>query len=361
MSDDASLAVPTSPEDIEMIGEFGDQIMNDLMSLGVILLAYGAYFVLFIASTRILISRWKESRSSALLLCLSVVLFISQSLRMPTMIYLTALDTKMLLQVPEPILPARFDALVIIGGHASPILHWTRAIAFIVADAIVVWRASMMPNVNRIAALGLTIFMVGNAAMLLVYPMIVSTAKDWVHEHVQIADNIVACAYFISMLTNLAATALIGFSAWKHHITLKGLIGSSGNPQVLKVLITFVETGIFYATLQLMNTAFYFVSSFNPPDFTTTPDFYKAAQIVDEITIAFAAISPVIVILVVQGGRSPLSNVAPSSVRPQPPTSYNLSSTAKERSTSNFGGTTKRDSFGLASSNGSLKDVEKAI
>lgn len=343
-----------SSDDLELIAEFGSQIIGDVMTLGVNLLSYGLYFVLFVTSTRILLQRWKESRSSSLLLGLSTVLFLSQTIRMPTFIYLTVLDVKTLLMMPTIPLADRFDVLSVPGGRTIPIIHWTRAFTLIVADGAVVWRASMMPNVNKHAILGLTGFMIFNACMLLIFPMIRSISPDWNFEHQDIMTDIIGSSYLTSTLTNLFATGIIAVSAWKHNNSLKGFVGSARNPQVLKVLITFVETGLIFVLLQLTNTLLAWV----PP--LDDVNYLNALSIIDELVLSFAAISPVIVILVVQSGRSILgTSEGPSSIRAQAPASYNLSSTNK--GASSFGGTTKRDSFGMSSADNSVKDLEKAL
>ncbi|KAH8834147.1 hypothetical protein DL96DRAFT_1579572 [Flagelloscypha sp. PMI_526] len=344
---------PTSPADIQTISDFGTQITGDFLTLVVAFLIYGAYICLFAMSTRILLRRWKTSSSSLLLMVLSMILFISQSLRIPTILYITAMDVKVLLGASDdPILVDRWEALRVIS-HVTPIMHWSRAITTIVADAIVVWRACMMPNRETGFALALTGLMILNAGNILVYPFMFTFARAWMRQHDRIVQVQYSSGLVSSLVTNFFATAFIGWRAWRHHKNIKSVLGNARNPQVGKVLVTLVETGVIYLVLQFTNTLVNLV----PPEAMLVPGgaMIYAQAVFDEIVLGFAAISPVVVILVVQGEKSVFRD-------PSTPSSSRMPQIANLSAFSGFGSPAKRDSFGMTmtTSSGSIhRDIEK--
>ncbi|KAH8825936.1 hypothetical protein DL96DRAFT_127660 [Flagelloscypha sp. PMI_526] len=293
-----------SPDDLRTIADFGSIILRDLINLVVAALIYGVYICLFTISTRTLLRRWKGSSSSFLLMVLSTTVFIFQSLRIPVYLYLVTKEINILLRSSDDsALKHRLDALMHPSiSHVTAILHWVRAITMAVADAIVVWRACAMPNRNRTIALALTCFMILNAGNLTVYPFMATFAKAWMREHDQLVQIQYSSGLLSSVATNFFATTLIGWMAWHNHKSSKGIIGISRDPQIEKILVTLIETGIIYLILQLVNT----LLSLNIPTHLLQQDggISIVLDVIDEIINGFAAVSPLIVILVVQDDKS---------------------------------------------------------
>ncbi|KAH8825937.1 hypothetical protein DL96DRAFT_1610286 [Flagelloscypha sp. PMI_526] len=295
------------PANLRIIADYGTLILRDLISLVVACLIYGVYLCLFAISSRTLWRRWKESSSPPLLMALSSIVFVSQSLRLPVLFYLTIKEIKVLLgPSDESVLSDRLDVLRN-EFHVGAVVHWARATTVIVADAVVVWRACVMPNGVRLFAVALSSLMVFNAGNMLVYPMMVTFARAWMREHDRAVQIQYSSGLISSVVTNFFATALIGWMGWRHHASSKKVLGIlQSDPQIDKVLVTLVETGLIYLVLQLANTAVILVA----PDglFPQNGGIIIASYLMDEIILGFAAISPVVVILVVQDQTSILGS-----------------------------------------------------
>ncbi|KAH8804141.1 hypothetical protein DL96DRAFT_1822856 [Flagelloscypha sp. PMI_526] len=320
-----------SPQDLQTIADFGSMVLRDLVTLVCAALIYGLYLCVFLMSSRTLLRRWKESSSSLLLMILSTMVFVFQTLRIPVLLYLTITMINLLFGPSDsPVLEKRRDALKHPSlSHFAAVLHWTRAVTMIVADAIVVWRACILPNINRVVAIGLSGVMILNAGNITVYPFMATFARNWMREHIEAVQIQSNSILIFSVVTNFLATALIGWMAWQNHKSHEGLPGISGDSEIKKVLVTLTEAGVIYLVLQVVNIL---LNASVPLNLANLEGgIIIALDVMDEIVTGFAAVSPLIVILVVQDNRSIFgrTDTELSAFSAKPPTTHSQRCSAR--------------------------------
>ncbi|PIL36319.1 hypothetical protein GSI_00007 [Ganoderma sinense ZZ0214-1] len=128
------------------------------------------------------------------------------------------------------------------------------------------------------------------------------------------ANPCVFAAVSLSLATNVLATALIAYQAWKHRRLVKAQFAAAGTrSQVLQVLALLVESGSIYCVIM----AFSVVTDVVPLPSTDTTGvglYTVSAYITRGCVIPLAAVYPAVIIVLVALQRSPIDTGGLSSV-----------------------------------------------
>ncbi|KAK1231415.1 hypothetical protein PQX77_005478, partial [Marasmius sp. AFHP31] len=121
-------------------------------------------------------------------------------------------------------------------------------VAFVIGDAVVAWRACALAGGKRKIVLLLVVLQVA----------LIGAAFGWVGCF--LADDmlvtyercrpVLLATYALSFATNIAGTAVIGYTTWFHRKAIRAFLESSHQlARGEKVAVLLVESGLFYATL----------------------------------------------------------------------------------------------------------------
>ncbi|EIM84263.1 uncharacterized protein STEHIDRAFT_170004 [Stereum hirsutum FP-91666 SS1] len=117
--------------------------------------------------------------------------------------------------------------------------------SFWISDIVVMWRACVLWVWNR--------YVLGTAVVFSVVPLILATI-DAATSHPTTAHNTFQpnifglLALLLSLLSNIWATSLIGYKAWRHRKDIKSHLGSGGTAAsaVRSIMALLVESGFLY-------------------------------------------------------------------------------------------------------------------
>ncbi|KAM5538522.1 hypothetical protein V8D89_007855 [Ganoderma adspersum] len=160
------------------------------------------------------------------------------------------------------------------------------AVNMILGDAIVWWRAYILWRTRSV--LGLGCVLVGMALALGIAGAVCNTFIAEPHPTLSLlySDTLGAAFAFMSLLTNILATALIAVKAWQHKQLLLAYIGKDGSPEVMRAFLLLVESGTLYSVLWII-VAIYQALSLQYPD----------NEFVDRFSFfAYGCLTPVIAI-----------------------------------------------------------------
>ncbi|KAM5538776.1 hypothetical protein V8D89_007498 [Ganoderma adspersum] len=189
---------------------------------------------------------------------------------------------------------------------------------FLIGDAVVWWRASAIWHHRAVYCIG-PLFLMLSFVFCIVGVYVSSRATHETTELVEfISENAYAyTAVFMSLATNVLATALIAYKAWEHRRLVKKHFAASGTKsQVLQALALLVESGSMYCVLMTF-AAVYEVASVPPQAGTglTSLRFYDAGEYITHgCIIPLAAIYPTVIIVLVALRRSPIDTTGLSRV-----------------------------------------------
>ncbi|KAH9920556.1 uncharacterized protein BXZ73DRAFT_80128 [Epithele typhae] len=110
----------------------------------------------------------------------------------------------------------------------------------LIGDAIVWWRACAVWSGHR------PVYIMGAVFITAIASLLVSATAF---------TGLTLAAYSLSLLTNLVATALIGFRAWQHRRFLREYLGDKHGSRSLAVLSLLVESGVGYCVIWVVMVA----------------------------------------------------------------------------------------------------------
>ncbi|KAI0049833.1 hypothetical protein FA95DRAFT_775028 [Auriscalpium vulgare] len=187
---------------------------------------YGIYTCLFGFALHILIRKLKGSTTNK---CLALAI---------TFMYLVA--TAHAVMCAWPVIPASDETRSLAIGE---LLTSIATFNFVLGDGIVMWRAYIIWERNRrilVVSFLLLLIMLGASVWQIVYTVI----------RVQLTiDHVYQAGIFMTLLTNVVATGLIGYRAWRHYRSSSVVQIRIGRDRALAVLLLLVESGALYCAI----------------------------------------------------------------------------------------------------------------
>ncbi|KIK57388.1 hypothetical protein GYMLUDRAFT_46259 [Collybiopsis luxurians FD-317 M1] len=174
------------------------------------------------------------------------------------------------------------------------IQSWTLAISMVLNDFIVVWRAWILFQQNRLFRVALTLFMTVNIGTQITdcifdevdikVPLVMnsSISLDWI-------------SAVVSLAVNMFATGLIAWKAWCHYSAMKELAAFHIRTRTQNILLLLIETGALYCTIQVLFVVFNLLHMYGPANGQRS----LAYQIFDCIFIFASTWYPVAVVILV--------------------------------------------------------------
>ncbi|KAL1662595.1 hypothetical protein GGF50DRAFT_58678 [Schizophyllum commune] len=253
-----------------------DTIFNQgaILEIGVDALFYGLHAALFVAAMSALA---RQEHRSRLITAVVISLFISSTVEvvLGNIFYL--------IQAP----------LLFISGQTDRILL-ALDITLLVCDAIVVWRAWILWQDNRIVKVILSLCMassvVGVVAHLIWY------AVAYLDDTAPILSLLMVTIPLL--LTNLVATILVGLQVWYYRRNIKSVASPwRKKTRVEKILALLLESGFVYCLLWIVSLALEVDGSSDE----TRAAYYMAASNAYQ---SFAGIYPTLIVIIVAAQRS---------------------------------------------------------
>ncbi|THH14167.1 hypothetical protein EW146_g6131, partial [Bondarzewia mesenterica] len=208
-----------------------------------------------------------RSRANVVLLIATLTMFGVSSAQWGTQFAAVVKQIQgVLTREPDQTLESKYPTVNETTLKLSFVDQYLSSINFLVGDSIVIWRAWVLYDRKR------------KVMMVPIVPLIIATATTFLVAGLQsrilstkVEDpgdiyNILAgwfqiATYGLELTTNLAATSLIAYKAWKHRKLIKSALGPRKTTKVEKVLALLTESGILYCFLWVLLIGFQFVPS----------------------------------------------------------------------------------------------------
>ncbi|KAJ7689853.1 hypothetical protein B0H17DRAFT_1331634 [Mycena rosella] len=129
---------------------------------------------------------------------------------------------------------------------------WLRRLTYFLSDIIVVWRAWVIWQENRIVHAGLAVCLIGTGATSLITAVFNFKSEFHGAHYDRMTLNFLGT--FGLLFTNFAVTVLIGYKLWYYRRNVKKYINRTkdGHTKVEGVLILLMESGFFYCIFWIL-------------------------------------------------------------------------------------------------------------
>ncbi|KAJ7436863.1 hypothetical protein B0H11DRAFT_2108838 [Mycena galericulata] len=250
------------------------------ISLCFVAILYGIHLVVFPAAILVLF-RKQLTRGILGMLAAVVFMFIMSTILTATLFSATILDGTLL-------------GIYFNQGVRARILMWPRNMNLIAADAIVVWRMTVLYH-NKIVRAGI-LFLLFSFSVLALFNSIGEPANG-PFERALILSTV---ASYLSFGTNLIATGAISWKAWRYHQknpeSWKGIRSSNAVNSAFMLLI---ETGMLYLSWQFLVATISYVSSRCDGSNQSCTSVQFASNAFAESTTIIAALYPTSTLVIV--------------------------------------------------------------
>ncbi|THH10903.1 hypothetical protein EW146_g8227 [Bondarzewia mesenterica] len=225
----------------------------------------GIFTCLICCSTYLLFRKGLQSRANVVLLIATLTMFGASSSQWGTQFAVVVKQIQgILIREPDQTLESKYPTVNETTLKLSFVDQYLSSINFLVGDSIVIWRVWILYDGKR------------KVMIVPIIPLIIATVTTFLVGGLQsrvfstnVEDpndiyNVLAfwfqvATYGLELATNLAATSLIAYKAWKHRKLIKSALGPRKKTKVEKVLALLVESGVLYCILWILLIGFEFV------------------------------------------------------------------------------------------------------
>ncbi|KAK1236057.1 hypothetical protein PQX77_000697 [Marasmius sp. AFHP31] len=243
--------------DLQLFSKLGQNLILSSAGLVTASALYGVYLVVFCSAMSILYRhavRFTSTRT-ALFVALVALFIISTSYLCSTTSYFVLTIRALLVNNPGDPVRAKNAAFIAKNHVVGVIGQVMLPIAVVIGDSIVLWRAWSLSGKNR---------------MIMIFPILLQLALtamafSWIGCFVdedlptQISPRcrkLNTATYVLSMITNFAATAVIGYMAWRHRQQIKSSLAPCPKRERFgRRLVLIFESGVVYTTLWIIQLA----------------------------------------------------------------------------------------------------------
>ncbi|PIL34894.1 hypothetical protein GSI_02681 [Ganoderma sinense ZZ0214-1] len=285
---------------LDLVRTYPYAARNAMVELSLLFLSFAVLTILTATAIYFVLHRGSLSHTNARVLLLStVLLYLSTGTNMAALIWNSSTWNHVAMKATDGFFSASYDGQQEITEFQDAVRKqsWMMTVStvinFIIADAIVWWRACAIWQNKILNCVG----------PLLVTLTLSGTAFTYV-------------SVLLSLVTNVAATSLIAYKAWQHRQLVKTYFHAAGpKSRVLKALGMLVESGVAYCAL-LVLVIVYGVEPAASPDNPARVWFNQVVAYFTQGCLApLMAIFPTVVIVLVALKLSPIDNGGLSGVQ----------------------------------------------
>ncbi|KAI0259484.1 hypothetical protein BC834DRAFT_974204 [Gloeopeniophorella convolvens] len=240
-------------------------------------LLYGAYAILYFASTGILLSRGNSTRlgPKTFMLSITTLMFVLGTI---AIVLNTCLVQRQLARtiLPELVTWQSIQKTQVIVSILGAIVRLNSSDQPILSDIVCAWRAVVLWNSDRRVLAFLTtiiIATIGTVGYDLYLRQLYQQESDSATRVPSVTEGTLVLIFALPMLsTNVVSTVLIAWKAWERRLVVRKYLGTGNATQrVEKALALLIESGAVYSLLLVL----YILMAFNiipVSDWTTISD-----------------------------------------------------------------------------------------
>ncbi|KAJ7481870.1 hypothetical protein FB451DRAFT_1237418 [Mycena latifolia] len=282
------------------------------------ILFYGIYFVFFCVYLWFTMHESTKPRATKILLAAMLLLFLSTTAEFVGDMLLNLEEIRGYLMWTDVPLAER-RALWLKKFEPIYVLEKWSTVNFMICDLIVIWRASAVYSQRRWWQV--VLWTVAFADVVIWAYAFAHASRDAAEriQNPEIDQYLVTISVFFSLGTNLLGTVLMAVKAWTHGNTQMSF--AKWKDEVARILLLLVETGGFWAAIQLVSCVMLRVNKV-----ACTP-FDLATAVIQKCVIYLAAILPTATLIIIRLHRSFDSTVDSADSRTPPNNKSTLLST----------------------------------
>ncbi|KAG7087411.1 hypothetical protein E1B28_013379 [Marasmius oreades] len=244
-------------KDLVSLGKFGQSTI--LTSAGLLTTAalYGVYMVLFFAVMTILCRREGIMSARMVLLAAMIVLFILSTTYLCCTFSFFIIGIRMILvESPGSVPVLKKDAAYLAKYHLLGSMGTvTFPIATVIGDSIVIWRAWALSGGNKKVMFLPIMLLLALTTMAFSY-VACNVEENYPSKLSPSCKARYTTTYALSMLTNVAGTAVIGYQTWSYRRAVKKYLQNCRHQaRAEKILVILLESGVIYTTLWIIELA----------------------------------------------------------------------------------------------------------
>ncbi|KAH9938868.1 uncharacterized protein BXZ73DRAFT_99930 [Epithele typhae] len=318
----ASTASYANPDALSLLGTATGVLNTQTVVTNVLVtFLYGVVTILSAVCLYLLRRKGFKQRSTKFLFGATILLYISTSFHWATnvayMLSFNHLVASAAADVGVPTFSIRSMMLLQnIQRHATPT---ALTVNMFVGDVIVWWRALVVwPGQKMVRCFcGICLLV---ATLGLTFMSIISASVNDVEMTPNSVDMVSsffsglfgALSALLTLTTNFAATAMIGYKTLQHRSFLKRSLGRRArNTQVLKVMILLVESGAIYCGMWIFVVVYAFMQTFGGVDLQKSASgwYTLSYYLTNGCLIPLVAIYPMVIMILVSLNKSQVSTV----------------------------------------------------
>ncbi|KAJ7463298.1 hypothetical protein FB451DRAFT_1562302 [Mycena latifolia] len=309
-----------TPSTDEILFTLGQLMYRDNVPHSVGFLFYGIYFVFFCIYLWFTMCESTKPRATKILLAAMLLLFLSTTAQFVGDMLLSLEQIRGYLMWTDVPLAER-DALWLQKFAPAYVLEKWPTLNLMISDLIVIWRASVVYPQRRWWQVVLwTVAFADVVIWAYVFALLSRDAAER-SRNPTIDQHLVTTSMFFSLGTNLLGTGLMAVKAWTHGSLMRQMSFAKWKDEVARILLLLVETGVFWAAIQLVSCVMLQVDKV-----TLTPS-DVATAVIKKCTIYLAAILPTATLIIIRLHKSFDSTLDSSDSRTPPNNKSTLLST----------------------------------
>ncbi|KAE9392171.1 hypothetical protein BT96DRAFT_924863 [Gymnopus androsaceus JB14] len=288
-----------TPEESEQITAAGASLFQNISALIFQMGLLGVYILAFIISMSIILQKenngWAHKGLIALLLAGFAMLTLTTCASFASNLILV--QSGFVVSLSGGLIAEEMAANL--KSNVPDILStWSSTTNALLADIAIVWRAWALFGENRLIRWTIMILLLLDIGVNIADDI---AATRFTFDSVVINNNITLdwVSTVLNLTVNIVGTSLIGYRAWTHHKSIHA-ISRNSKTQVEKILQLIVESGAIFGVIQATNIIFsaldIHAAGFSPV--------FNAGFFLDGLYIYSAALSPVMLVILIQTGNT---------------------------------------------------------
>ncbi|KAJ7186372.1 hypothetical protein C8R46DRAFT_1341823 [Mycena filopes] len=286
----------SSPE--ELILSYGQSLYRNFVPHNVGYVFYGIYLVVFAIYLWTTLQSPRSTFGSRLLLSAMLLLCLSSTAQYVTDMIMSLEQMQVYLTWTSVPLPDRRAVWLRTHSGLYKAQRWPTAFNFVISDLIVIWRASVVYPLRRSIQVSLWAVALADVGVWLCAASLTSRDAIRRSQDLSIDETINTVANCLSIFTNLVGTGAIGVKAWNQRRSMRQAAMGAWSSNVPRVLLLLVETGGFWAIVQLV---FVVLQQINTGD---NAKLDLATAVIVRIATYLAAILPTVTVIIARSQRS---------------------------------------------------------
>lgn len=246
-------AIAMTPSEAQTVQDIGISLLIDVVTLTCLTFLYGTFTILASVALYIIRRNGLGTRSNLTMFLLTILMFALSTVYWGTFVAeVTREISDILIRNPAEPLDNKIQANGSWSFSVPDVIGiLTSMTIYVVGDMIVVWRAWTLWNDNRkLMIVPMCLLASTLAVVITACGLRIRLAYGDVEVIDVIGTRMQQTSWALSLATNMVATSLIAYKAWKHQKSIRSNLGSLKRPtKIQKILALLVGSGLLYCIL----------------------------------------------------------------------------------------------------------------